>query len=306
MCFGLSPSAGAYGNLADAGLDLFRSKGIGPNSRWVDDHLFIRILKESIAAYNTKREQWHKEITSRGLHRDGGRIWFGGHIFEDGTLEEFDEDCRFPVTDLSGASPRSIEDSRFSCNMADIDEASKDFDVPWERLKDKPFAYSNPYIGIMWDLERNRVYLSEEKKHKYLLAIQVWKKRDTHVLLDVQQLYGKLLHVTLVVPKGRAYLTSLEAMLRLAFDKPFLPRRPVKSLEADFLWWSTLLQSSFVGRSIPKPLTLHDPAAYSDASSGVGIAIIIGGRWRAWRLLKGWQTLNGQKDIGWAEAVGFE
>lgn len=263
MCFGLSPSAGAYGNLADAGLDLFRAKGIGPNSRWVDDHLFIRILKEFIEGYNVKRKQWHNEIISRGMHHDGGRIWFGGHVFEDGTLEEFDEDCRFLIMDLSEASSRSINDVRFSCNMADIDRVSEDLNIPWEKLKDKSFAYANPYIVI-----------------------------------DVQQLYGKLLHTTLVVPKGRAYLTSLEAMLRLAFINPFLPRRPVKTLEADLIWWIAVLQSSFVGRSIPKPLTLHDPAAYSDASSGIGIAIIIGDRWRAWRLRKGWQTLNGQKDIG--------
>jgi hypothetical protein len=32
----------------------------------------------------------------------------------------------------------------------------------------------------------------------------------------------------------------------------------------------------------------------------------IGGQWRAWRLIPGWKTLGGQRDIGWAEAVGFE
>jgi hypothetical protein len=71
-------------------------------------------------------------------------------------------------------------------------------------------------------------------------------------------------------------------------------------------WWKMVLERPFVGRVIPKPLTLHDPKAYSDASSGVGIAIIIGNRWRAWRLRKGWQTLDSAKDIGWAEAIGFE
>jgi hypothetical protein len=221
-------------------------------------------------------------------------------------LEEFDEDCQFPIRDLSGASPRSIEDVKFSCNLSDIDDASDELDIPWEPLKDKDFAYVNPYIGIMWDLAQNKVYLDEDKKKKYLLAIEVWQNRSTHVLNDIQQLYGKLLHTTLVVPKGRAYLTSLEAMLCLAFDKPFLPRRPVKSLNSDLSWWKSLLRSSFVGRTIPRPLTLYNPEAYSDASSGVGIAITIGVKWRAWRLRKGWQTLNGKKDIGWAEAVGFE
>lgn len=95
-------------------------------------------------------------------------------------------------------------------------------------------------------------------------------------------------------------------MLCLAVDKPFLPWRPIKTLTAELNWWKSLLESSFIGRNIPRPLTLHDPAAFSDASSGTGIAIIIGDRWRAWHLRKGWQTLDGAKDIGWVETVRFE
>jgi hypothetical protein len=41
-----------------------------------------------------------------------------------------------------------------------------------------------------------------------------------------------------------------------------------------------------------------------DASSGTGIAIVVQGRWRAWRLLPGWD--RGNRDIDRAEAVGFE
>lgn len=47
-----------------------------------------------------------------------------------------------------------------------------------------------------------------------------------------------------------------------------------------------------------------DPSAFSDASSGTGIGIVIGSRWRAWRLLPG--SNQDRRDIGWAESVGFE
>jgi hypothetical protein len=48
------------------------------------------------------------------------------------------------------------------------------------------------------------------------------------------------------------------------------------------------------------------PLAYSDASSGIGIGIIINDKWRAWRLVPGWQTADsGKQDITWAEAIGF-
>jgi hypothetical protein len=36
----------------------------------------------------------------------------------------------------------------------------------------------------------------------------------------------------------------------------------------------------------------------------VGIGVVIGNRWRAWRLLPGWKQEG--RDIGWAEAIGME
>jgi hypothetical protein len=52
FCFSFLASAGTYGEVADAGADIFRSQGIGPMSKWVDDHLFIRILQEHLKTYN--------------------------------------------------------------------------------------------------------------------------------------------------------------------------------------------------------------------------------------------------------------
>jgi hypothetical protein len=54
---------------------------------------------------------------------------------------------------------------------------------------------------------------------------------------------------------------------------------------------------------VPAPIPVVDLKAYSDASSEIGIGIIIGEQWRAWRLLPGWKDRG--RDIGWAESVGF-
>ena len=54
----------------------------------------------------------------------------------------------------------------------------------------------------------------------------------------------------------------------------------------------------------PPPRVNHQ--AFSDASSSIGIGIVIRKQWRAWQLFPGWQTLDGKRDIAWAEAVGFE
>jgi hypothetical protein len=39
--FGLTSAGGVYGFLEDAAADIFRASGIGPLSKWVDDHIFF-------------------------------------------------------------------------------------------------------------------------------------------------------------------------------------------------------------------------------------------------------------------------
>lgn len=305
-CFGVSSSAGVYGVVADAGADLFRYRGIGPLAKWVDDHIFFRIRREYLTEYNQRRLTWHSELSVQGQRHNGGRLWYGGTIFPDGTLDEHVEDCRFPCIDLSAHSPRSIEDQQYTYNFDDIDQVSDALGIPWEHSKDTPFASSTTYIGLQWDLETLMVSLGIEKRKKYITNIEEWLQRPVHVLNDVQQLYGRLLHACLIVTTGRAYLTGLEAMLGLCNNRPFVPHSPIRGIADDLSWWSSKLRQSSVSRSIPAPVDLIDPNAFSDASSGIGIAIIIDDKWRAWRLIPGWQTLDGKRDIGWAEAVGFE
>jgi hypothetical protein len=52
-------------------------------------------------------------------------------------------------------------------------------------------------------------------------------------------------------------------------------------------------------------VAVEDLHTFSDASSKIGIRIVIGERWRAWRLIPGWNSPGSGRDIGWAEAVGF-
>lgn len=304
--FGATPSAGVYGHVADAGAEIFRSNGIGPLDKWVDDHIFFRIRREYLQQYNDKRKRWNQVFAKEGMRQSGARLWFGDTCLETGKLEELSEDCSKPLQDLSSRSPRSKHDKLFTFNLQDVNETSDDLGIIWELLKDQPFAPSTIYIGFLWDIARRTVSLSTMKVDKYLAAIAKWKKRPAHVLQDVQELYGKLLHACEAVQRGRAYLTSLEEMLSHCGAKPFLPHRAGTRVAKDLEWWSRLLQSGGVTRAIYPAIKLENPLAFSDASSGIGIGIVIGNYWRAWRLIPGWKTHNGQRDIGWAEAVAFE
>jgi hypothetical protein len=304
-CFGLASSAGTYGIVADAGADIARAHGIGPMSKWVDDHIFFRIRREYMQEYNNLRRQWNASITANGGQiQDGGRLWYRGDSMPNDRPEEFDEDASYPLLDLSTTSSRSAADELFTYSVEDIDRVYSELGVPWETTKDIPFATSVPFIGFIWDIEKLQVLIPPKKKTKYLDAIQVWLSQPTHTLEEARKLYGKLLHACLVVVEGRAYLTNLETLLGIFHDRPFMPRTAPRDTADDLQWWSKTLAQPNLTRAIHGPHTITDLEAYSDASSAMGIGITIGKKWRAWRLLPGWNKDG--KDIGWAEAIGFE
>ncbi|KAL7282059.1 hypothetical protein ACG7TL_003527 [Trametes sanguinea] len=304
--FGVGSHAGLYGSLADACTDIMRARGLGPMAKWVDDTVFLRIRREHLVSYNQQRSVWREQIVRHGgVRHSGGRLWFGGDELPDGNVDEFVEDMRFPLCDLADASPRSESDALYSYCLSDIDAISSSLGVPWQPEKDHPFSSEFPFTGFLWNLDGARsVSISRAKADKYIAAIDVWLQKPTHDLKEVQQLHGKLWHASLVVQRGRAFLVNLEAMLGIFHDRPFVPRTPPRHTAADLKWWRATLSRSSLSRQLPSPCAVWDPLAYSDASSGVGIAVVIRDRWRAWRLLPGWKSDG--RDIGWAEAVGFE
>lgn len=114
-----------------------RFKGLGPISKWVDDHVFFRIPILHITRYNQLCEETKTHIqTGGGRHHTGGRIWFSGQLLSDGRIEEFNDNMLFPIQDLSLQSPRSSLDASFSCNLDDINRISQQLGVPWDPLKD--------------------------------------------------------------------------------------------------------------------------------------------------------------------------
>ena len=303
--FGLTSAGGVYGMVADAGADIFRGQGMGPLAKWVDDHIFFRIPRVHLARYNTQRGEWHREINAHGGRRqDGGRIWYGGKSLPNDATEEFDEDCSARLCDLADISPRPATDQEFAYADVDIDRLSARLGIRWEASKTIPFGEEVVYLGFQWNLRSRVVHLPDEKKARYLAVIEEWREKRTHDLIETQRLYGKLLHATLVIPAGRARLTNLEAMLASFNDNPFRPHTPPRNTPDDLDWWQRQLCRADISIPLPWPRPLTDYDAYSDASSGFGVAITVGPRWRAWRLADGWKSQG--RDIQWAEAVGFE
>jgi len=202
MAFGASPSAGAYGHVADAAAKIFQYHGISPLDKWVDDHIFFRIRRAYLQEYNQQQANWAKIFAKDGIHQSGSRLWYGDTCPDSGQIEEWSEDCSNPLRDLSEHSPRSEHNKLFAYCLQDINDLSRKLGILWELLKDQLFKSSTIYIGFLWDIKLRIVSLSPEKIEKYLLAIHKWRKRQTHILHDVQKLYGKLLHACSAVPRG--------------------------------------------------------------------------------------------------------
>ena len=185
---------------------------------------------------------------------------------------EFDKDVTRPIQDLTSASSRLTEDSAYTYY---INLISDKLGIPWEPLKTIPFSNSVPYLGFNWNLSSKTVTITAAKKEKYKMAIEEWLSRSVHTLDKVQKLYGKLLHSSLIIPAGRAYLTNLEAMLGSFTSNPFMPHHPPQGTAKDLCWWINTLSHTTVTRNILGPCIVTDRSAFSDASSGVRIGIIV-------------------------------
>ena len=70
--FSTSRAAEGYGHVADAGTDIFWVRGVGPVSKWVNNHIFFRIKREYLKAYNQWWEVWCQHIVWRGPQLSGG------------------------------------------------------------------------------------------------------------------------------------------------------------------------------------------------------------------------------------------
>ena len=145
--------------------------------------------------------------------QDGGHIWFKGQDFPDGKFDEFDEDCQFPIQDLTSSSPQASDDVSFTYGFNDINNISNALGLIWETSKDIPFTMHPTFIGFKWDIKMHSVSLPQHKHEKYMVAISNWQQQGAHMLEDVQKLHKKLLHASLVMLHSCAYLTKLEAMI---------------------------------------------------------------------------------------------
>lgn len=180
---------------------------------------------------------------------------------------------------------------------------------PWAPSKFIPFAFLFLYIGFLWSLTNKTVELPAAKKEKYIGRLAPWTTPRAKMSLEqTETIIGTLNHVSLVVPAGRAHLSSFYAF-RATFQGPLarvIPHTVSSTLRTDALWWTDVLSQEFVGLKIMRPPPVTELDLFGDASTSWGLGLIINNRWLAWELKDGWQGNNNERHIGWAEMVIVE
>lgn len=147
--FGLTSAAGIYGRIADGGVEIICGCGIGPISKWVNDHIFMCIKHALITDYNARRVQVADHITqNEGWCQSCSQFWYSASLLQSGRQEEYNDDMQFPSQDLSAQSPRSAEDMKFAYCMANIDLITSSLGIPWEKSKDLQFCNEAPFTGL--------------------------------------------------------------------------------------------------------------------------------------------------------------
>jgi hypothetical protein len=129
--FGLASASGVYGEMGDATTDIFRAHGIGPLSKWVDDHIFFHICCEYIQSYNAQCKCWHATIVQNGgCIQSGSHLWYCGEAMPNNLPAEFDKDTAHSIHNYSHLSNCPESDALFTYCDADIDILSEQLGIP--------------------------------------------------------------------------------------------------------------------------------------------------------------------------------
>lgn len=155
-------------------------------------------------------------------------------------------------------------------------------------------------------LVEQTVQIREDKKVKYRERLTKWQGKEALSVADCEAVIGMLNHCAMVVPEGKMHLAGLYKF-QAQFGRTqntFVRLQPPGQARQDIVWWGGQLRQVFCGRSIHKIPLREDIQLFVDASSSWGIGLVVGERWCAWELAKGWQGKG--RDISWAEMVAVE
>lgn len=117
------------------------------------------------------------------------------------------------------------------------------FGVPWSHAKTRALASVQRFIGFNWDLVNHMVVLPPEKQQKMQELAHHWQQMGLSYLeKEAASLYGKLVHVSCILPLIRPFLWSISVFAG-SFETARVKWPPPPSVMADLSWVTFLLAS---------------------------------------------------------------
>ncbi|KAF7315436.1 hypothetical protein MIND_00058500 [Mycena indigotica] len=182
---------------------------------------------------------------------------------------------------------------------------TEDLRVPWN-IKKSGTAFEPVFVslGFVWDIPSKTVSLPKEKREKYLARVESLLGADMVSLKDLQKVHGTLSYSTFVYRDGSSRLPAISNAFRFYANDNAL-RHILRTTRRALLWWKHRLTSPDFSRQLVATAPMQDLGLFVDASTSWGLGVIIGEKWFALRLIKGWDCA-GTRDICWLEAVALE
>lgn len=202
--------------------------------------------------------------------------------------------------------PTSDNPTTFSYNEQTVYDFGTEHGLPWKESKTRPFSADFRYIGFDWNIPSRIVSLPAEKSTKYSKKLTEYLDKGQADLKATQSIHGTLVHCALISIEGRSRLPSIShftSSFHYLRNKHVV--RPIPDpVAADLRWWIAHFNQSPISLSFANRPPPQDIDFWVDASTRVGIGVVINGHWDGWALQAGWKT-NG-RDIGWAEMAAVE
>jgi hypothetical protein len=177
-----------------------------------------------------------------------------------------------------------------------------------EKLREFSFCVS--YIGFDWNLAQRTVSLPEDKLANFLGLLVKWLERAAGEGVtkgETDNVIGTLTTATTIILPGLAYLNNLRVFLSTFPLGDQSSRHPPPECIEDAQMWEQLYQGTIFPNS--RSLRKLEPLGLDIwvSSSNMGVAILIGYSWRAWRTtaafrFSGLTTTNSV----WAESIAIE
>lgn len=186
--------------------------------------------------------------------------------------------------------------------MLELFQASKTLGVKTNSTKYSEFSNEQSFIGFLWNISDRTVSLSLLKLLKRRQELEnfwiklSWRKNK------LEKMNGKLNHLTLILHQLQPYLTANFRWLA-SWSRPIMMKAPADVME-DMAFWRQSLATLKPTRLIPDSIKWNMGWA-GDASTKLGISILIGKNWAQFQWKSGWVSPADlpRRSISWAETV---